>query len=426
MLTEKSLSGLVVLVMLLSGTVLRGRFPRVPFWSVMMLCAAATLLLGLVGLDEAASVIDLDVIMLLIGMFALVGMAEHSGLLDFIANYFLSRVYDTRKLLVGSSLLFGLMSAFFVNDTVALLGPPIAVTIGKALGGRHEPVFLLLCYSITVGSVMTPIGNPQNVLVALQSGMRSPFVEFIMRLAVPTLVSLIALALVIERLYRVPLTKIAITVDPWESVRSRREFFIALLGGGVTVAALIANDVLAMLGQPHVNARGLIPFVAAAALWTFTDSPREVLSRVDFGTVLFFMGMFIAVEGIWRSGLLQPLFGLMALNDPTGLTGLLTLSAVILLISQLISNVPYTKLAIQHLKELGVGAGDLNAWLTLATAATLAGNITVFGAASNVIVLEVLESRYGVSIPYFRFTKVGLLVTAIVLPIYLPFLLLKF
>jgi Na+/H+ antiporter NhaD/arsenite permease-like protein len=137
---------------------------------------------------------------------------------------------------------------------------------------------------------MTPIGNPQNVLVALQSGMRSPFVEFITRLAVPTLVSLVVLALVIERLYRLPRTKIAI----------------------------------------------------------------------------------------------------------------------------------------QHLKELGVGAGDLNAWLTLATAATLAGNITVFGAASNVIVLEVLESRYGVSIPYFRFTKVGLLVTAIVLPIYLPFLLLKF
>jgi len=425
-LTEKTLSGLVVLVMLLAGTVLRGRFPRVPFWSVMMLCAAATLLLGLVGLDEAASVIDLDVIMLLIGMFALVGMAEHSGLLDFIANYFLSRVYDTRKLLVGSSLLFGLMSAFFVNDTVALLGPPIAVTIGKALGGRYEPVFLLLCYSITVGSVMTPIGNPQNVLVALQSGMRSPFVEFITRLAVPTLASLVVLALVIERLYRLPRTKIAITVDPWESVRSRREFYIALFGGGVTVAALIANDVLAMLGQPHVNARGLIPFVAAAALWSFTDSPREVLSRVDFGTVLFFMGMFIAVEGIWRSGLLQPLFGIMALDDPTGLTGLLTLSAVSLLISQLISNVPYTKLAIQHLKDLGVGAGDLNAWLTLATAATLAGNITVFGAASNVIVLEVLESRYGVSIPYFRFTKVGLLVTAIVLPIYLPFLLLKF
>ena len=64
-----------MLVMLLAGTVLRGKFPKVPFWSVMMLCAAATLLLGLVGLDEAASVIDLDVTMLLTRMFTLVGMA---------------------------------------------------------------------------------------------------------------------------------------------------------------------------------------------------------------------------------------------------------------------------------------------------------------------------------------------------------------
>jgi Na+/H+ antiporter NhaD/arsenite permease-like protein len=255
--------------------------------------------------------------------------------------------------------------------------------------------------------------------------MRSPFVEFITRLAVPTLVSLVVLALVIERIYRVPRAKIAITVDPWESVRSRRELYIALVGGGVTVAALIINDVLAMLGQLHVNARGLIPFVSAAALWSFTDSPREVLSRVDFGTVLFFMGMFITVEGIWRSGILQPFFGLMELNNPSGFTGLLTLTAISLLISQLISNVPYTKLAIQHLKELGVGPGDQSVWLTLATAATLAGNFTVFGAASNVIVLEVLESRYGVSIQYFKFMKVGLLVTFLVLPIYLPFLLME-
>lgn|GEM_PF-3379094 len=86
---------------------------------------------------------------------------------------------------------------------------------------------------------------------------------------------------------------------------------------------------------------------------------------------------------------------------------------------------PYTKLAIQHLKELGVGPGDQSVWLTLATAATLAGNFTVFGAASNVIVLEVLESRYGVSIQYFKFMKVGLLVTFLVLPIYLPFLLME-
>ncbi|MEM2596842.1 MAG: SLC13 family permease, partial [Candidatus Caldarchaeum sp.] len=161
--TASYFSGIVVLALLLGGVVLRSRFPKVPIWSIMILSTSITLLLGLVGMDEAIQLIDLDVIMLLIGMFALVGMAEHSGLLDFISSYFLSKVRNTRTLLITASLLFGFMSAFFVNDTVALMGPPIAVLIGKSLGGRYEASILLLCLSITIGSVMTPIGNPQNI-----------------------------------------------------------------------------------------------------------------------------------------------------------------------------------------------------------------------------------------------------------------------
>ncbi|MEM2113901.1 MAG: hypothetical protein QXS12_00425, partial [Candidatus Caldarchaeum sp.] len=99
------------------------------------------------------------------------------------------------------------------------------------------------------------------------------------------------------------------------------------------------------------------------------------------------------------------------------------LTFISLVMSQLISNVPFAKLAIQQLREMGVGGHDVEVWLTLATSSTLAGGITVLGAASNVIVLEVLESRYGQTIPYLRFAKVGLIVTAVSLCIYLPFLL---
>ncbi len=422
--TAAYFSGLVVLALLLGGMILRGRFPKVPIWSLMMLSAAITLLLGLVGVDEAVQLIDLDVIMLLIGMFALVGMAEYSGLLDFISSYFLSKVRDTRTMSIMSSLLFGLMAAFFVNDTVALMGPPIAVLIGKSLGGRYEAAILLLCLSITIGSVMTPIGNPQNILIALQSGMRSPFIEFLTRLAAPTLLSLIITPLIIAKLYKIPKEGVVVPIDPWETVKSRKDFYLALFGGSVTVAALIVNDVLAALGQPHITSRGLIPFVSAAALWVLTDSPREILSRVDFGTILFFLGMFIAVEGVWRSQVLSPLFSMMNSGDPAGPMGLLQLTFISMVMSQLISNVPFTKLAIQQLEMMGVGGHDVKVWLTLAASSTLAGGITVLGAASNVIVIEVLESRYGQTISYLRFMKVGLLVTAVALCIYLPFLLL--
>lgn len=421
--TASYFSGIVVLALLLGGVVLRSRFPKVPIWSIMILSTSITLLLGLVGMDEAIQLIDLDVIMLLIGMFALVGMAEHSGLLDFISSYFLSKVRNTRTLLITASLLFGFMSAFFVNDTVALMGPPIAVLIGKSLGGRYEASILLLCLSITIGSVMTPIGNPQNILIALQSGMKSPFIEFLTHLAAPTILSLIITPLIIIKLYKIPKEDVVVPIDPWETVRSRKEFYLASFGGGVTVAALIVNDILAALGQPHITSRGLIPFVSAAALWIFTDTPREILSRVDFGTILFFLGMFITVEGVWRSQALSPLFSIMNSGNPAGPMGLLQLTFISLVMSQLISNVPFAKLAIQQLREMGVGGHDVEVWLTLATSSTLAGGITVLGAASNVIVLEVLESRYGQTIPYLRFAKVGLIVTAVSLCIYLPFLL---
>ncbi|MCS7095200.1 MAG: SLC13 family permease [Thaumarchaeota archaeon] len=424
MTAQAAASGALVLIILLGGTIMRSRFPKVPLWSVMMLCTAVTLVTDLVPVEEAMSLVDLDVITLLIGMFALVGMADRSGLLDFVAYYFLSMLKTTRSIAIGASLLFGLMSAFFVNDTVALMGPPIAVTIGRALGGSYEFAFLLLCFSITVGSTMTPIGNPQNVLIAIQSGMRAPFPEFLLMLTVPTLLSLVITGVLMMRLYRLPNVRSQIVVSPWEAIRSRREFTLAAVGGGAAVLALMVNDVNAALGLPHVTARGLIPFTAAAALLAFTENPREVLARVDFGTILFFIGMFITVEGIWRSGVLQPVFSALLLDNPSGPLGLASLTLLSLVMSQLISNVPYTKLAIQQLKELGVTGAETDVWLSLAAAATLAGNITILGAASNVIVLEVLESRYGSTVSYLRFMKVGLLVTAATVPPFLLFLIL--
>ncbi|MCX8203970.1 MAG: anion transporter, partial [Nitrososphaeria archaeon] len=86
---QDAAAGALVLGILLGGTALRSKFPRVPLWSVMMLCTAVTLVTDLVPVDEALALVDLDVITLLIGMFALVGMAERSGLLDFLAYYFL-------------------------------------------------------------------------------------------------------------------------------------------------------------------------------------------------------------------------------------------------------------------------------------------------------------------------------------------------
>ncbi|MEM2000493.1 MAG: SLC13 family permease [Candidatus Caldarchaeum sp.] len=415
------LSGLVVAGLLLAGLLVRGRYPHLPVWSIMMGSMFLTLMLGLVGVDEAVATIDFDVVFFLVGMFALVGLAESSGLLNYLSSYALSLFKNTRTMVVGASLVLGLLAAFFVNDTVALMGPPIAILIARAIGEKYEASFLLLCYSITIGSVMTPLGNPQNMLIAVQSGMTAPFIAFLTRLTPPTLISLMLLGLYIMKTYKIDGKITATVVVPAEALSSRRDAYIAAGGISITVLALLINDVLAATGQSHVASRGLIPFIVAAAVWSFVSSPRELLSKVDFGTVLFFISMFITMEGIWRSGLLQTILALF----PTGNAGdIFLLTAVSsLAFSQIISNVPFAKLFIEYLKDAGVSGADEQVWLTLATYSTLAGNLTLLGAASNIIVLEVLEKRYRQTVSFWRFLKIGLPVVAFTSVIYLPFLL---
>ncbi|MCS6769263.1 MAG: SLC13 family permease [Candidatus Caldarchaeum sp.] len=420
---DARLGGLVVSSLLLAGLLIRGRYPNVPVWSVMMGAMFLTLSLGLVAVDEAVAAIDFDVVFFLIGMFALVGLAESSGLLNYMASAALSVFKNAHTMVVGFSLVFGVMAAFFVNDTIALMGPPIAVLLARAVGDRYEASFLLLCYAITVGSVMTPLGNPQNMLIAVQSGMTTPFIAFLTRLTVPTLASLLLLGLYIIKVYRIERKVVATVAVPAEALTSKRDAYIAAVGISSTVLALLVNDVLAATGQPHISNRGLIPFIAAAAVWPFVSNPRELLSRVDFGTVLFFISMFITMDGVWRSGLLQEI---LAFFPKTSLEGdaIFTTVFASLAFSQLISNVPFAKLYTEYLKDLGATGLDEKLWLTLATYSTLAGNLTILGAASNIIVLEVLEKRYKQTISFWRFLKVGMPTVVFTSAIYLPFLLL--
>jgi Na+/H+ antiporter NhaD/arsenite permease-like protein len=165
----------------------------------------------------------------------------------------------------------------------------------------------------------------------------------------------------------------------------------------------------------------VIPFVSATLLYFLASSLREAVSRVDWRAVLFFATMFIAMRAAWDSGLLQPLISA-ALPEYRGSPGdLLAIIALSLALSQVLSNVPFVSLFSSHLLHVGA---DTKAWLALAMASTIAGNLTLLGAASNVIILEVLERKYAATIALSEFLKHGALVTAVNVLAYLPFILL--
>jgi Na+/H+ antiporter NhaD/arsenite permease-like protein len=362
----RTLLGLTVLVYIVASLILRSRRPWIPVWCIMAFASFMTILFGLVSFDDVSSVIDLDVILFLIGMFSLVGLANSSGLLELISLWFISIFRRRVTLIYGSSILFGVLAAFAVNDTVALMGPPIAYTLSRVAGIDPKFMFLLLAFSLTIGSVMTPIVNPQNLLIAIESGVEAPFITFIIKLAIPTMVNLLLTTYVMLKVFKIKDGEVRIGLIPHEVLRSRRDAVLAGLGILLTIALLVINDVLELYGAPHIRYRGVIPFVVAAGTYLLTTKPRDVLSEVDWGTIVFFITMFITMDGIWSSGVLQPLLNLLLPTKEYGISSILRITIASIILSQLLSNVPFVKLFIRYMNDLGYRGSDIAEWLTLA------------------------------------------------------------
>ncbi|MEM3980337.1 MAG: SLC13 family permease [Ignisphaera sp.] len=422
MLDFKSFVGLLVIIYLVGMLVIRSRKPRLPVWSIMTFSMFMVLATGLVPIDDMGSMISIDVILFLIGMFSIVAILDYSGILDYIATWFIVRFGSRYSILLALSFIYGVLSAYTVNDALTLMGVPIAISIYRAIGIDIKIILLLTAFSITIGSVMTPVGNPQNMLISSLSGMPSPFILFLKKLTIPTLINLIVTPIVLIKIYKIKNKKTGLGFVPGELIKDKKEAILGTTCFVITIALFILNDVLETYGFPHVSRRGFIPFIIASIAYMFSKHPRKILQKVSWGTIMFFIAMFITMEGIWRSGILNPVLAFILPTKIEGFSGILRITTASLLFSQFLSNVPFTKLFISYMKSLGYTGTDTDVWITLAMATTIAGNLTILGAASNIIMLEVVEERKGKSITFTEFMKIGTLITLVNTCIYLPFI----
>ena len=118
-------------------------------------------LLQVISVESAFEAINLDIILFLFGMFSIVSALEKSGVLGVVAINMVSRTKgNPNYLLLVFVVGLGILSAFLVNDTIAILGVPLAIYVMRSV--KPIPIVLLfgLAFGISIGSVMTPIGNP--------------------------------------------------------------------------------------------------------------------------------------------------------------------------------------------------------------------------------------------------------------------------
>jgi Na+/H+ antiporter NhaD/arsenite permease-like protein len=386
---------------------------RVAIWQAMVAGAVLVLATGQITPAAALDAIDPEVMLFLLAMFVVGEALVESGYLYAAAYRWLSRVRTTDTLVLAVVFASGLASALLMNDTLAIVATPLVLRLAMEHRIAARLLLLALAFGITTGSAMSPIGNPQNLLIAVHGPIDAPFVTFVRVLALPTLINLVLCYLVLrvlfhEEFHRIPLVHSPVTVTDPALARLAR---LALL---LIVAGIIVRLALPVAGFALQLSLSLVALLGAAPVLLLSPRRLPLLRAIDWSTLAFFAAMFVLMASVWNSAVLQHWLEVPGLD----LASASTVLGVGVLLSQLVSNVPLVALYLPVLQAHQVAADAL---LALAAGSTIAGNLLILGAASNVIIVQRAERR-GATLRFREFARAGIPLTLLQAMVYWLFL----
>lgn len=367
-----------------------------------LLGAVAMVVFGVLSPEEAYAAVDFDVLVFLLGLMLIVGYLEVGGFFELAAERMLRWARTPQHLLFAIVAGGGVLSAFFVNDTVCLVVTPVLVVALARLRVRPQPYLIALAMGANVGSVLSITGNPQNMLIGIWSG--ASFGGFLLRMLPVALGGLAITYFALRWSFRAELASPFPEPLKAEPVAADRPLIAkALAVFGVALVGWLAG--------------GPLPIVAIAcgALMVAIAhrDPAYSIERVDWELLLLFSSLFVVMRGFQESGAVEWLnTHALAVADRTSVasTGVVA-SGVMLVLSSLISNVPAVMLWRDVVANLPEPA---TLWMVLAMSSTFAGNFILIGSVANLIVAERAEAR-GVKLGFVEYARVGIPVTLLTL-----------
>jgi Na+/H+ antiporter NhaD/arsenite permease-like protein len=398
---EANLQRLIALVAF-AGTYLGLALGRLPFLrvdrtGVAIIGAAVVVVSGVLPWDRAVAAVDAHTIVLLFGMMIVAAYLRLSGFFRLVTFAAVRRAHTPVGLLALIVVAAGVLSALFVNDVVCLVMAPIVLDLVRQLRLPPQPYLIGLATAANVGSVATLTGNPQNMLVGSFSGIG--YRTFLLREAPVAVIGLALVFAVIWLVYRRHVPAVFPAVDLEERFAVHRALMTkTIVAVSVMLIAFLAGVPIALVAIAG----------AACCLLTRRVNPDKVYREIDWGLLVLFTGLFVVIAGVEASGLTGELLDLAA---AIGLYRPAVLTAVTAVLSNLVSNVP----AVLLFKTLIPTFGEpVRAWLLLAMASTMAGNLTIVGSVANLIVVEQARGA-GIRIGFVEHGKVGVPVTLLTL-----------
>lgn len=388
-----------------------------------LLGAGAMILAGVLTQDQAIAGIDFNTIGLLTGMMVLVAVSRRSGVFEYLAVWAAQAVRASPAgLLAALALVTALLSALLDNVTTVLLIAPMTISITRRLGVAPFPFLLAEVLASNFGGTATLIGDPPNILIGSAAGLS--FNDFLVHLT-PAVAIVMAVQIAVahlvwgRRMASGAAARAAVmALRPADSITDRR-----LLGHSVAVFALVLAGF--MTARMSGLAPGSIALIGAALLMLLENlaRPREeqfaavsaTYGEVDWITIFFFVGLFVVVAGVERTGAL----GWFA-HEITSLThGNLAATVFVVLwvsaiASAVIDNIPFVAAMIPVIHAMAPQFGGEHAilplWVALSLGACFGGNGTLIGASANLTVAG-LAQRDGIEFGFATYTSRALPLT---------------
>jgi Na+/H+ antiporter NhaD/arsenite permease-like protein len=400
-MAELYLERLIALVAFV-GTYLGLALGRLPFFrvdrtGVAIIGGALVVVTGVLPWERAVAAVDAHTLVLLFGMMIVAAYLRLSGFFRLVTYAAVRRAHTPVGLLALIIVAAGVLSALFVNDVVCLVMAPIVLDLARQLRLPPVPYLIALATAANVGSVATLTGNPQNMLVGSFSGIS--YRAFLLREAPVAVVGLALVFGVIWLVYRRQLPDAL----PAEDLEDRFAVHYPLMIKTIAAVAVMLVAFLAGVPIAVVAIGG-----AAYTLLTRRVNPEKVYREIDWGLLVLFTGLFVVIGAVEQTGLAAEVLGW---ASAAGLHRPLVLTVVTAVLSNLVSNVP----AVLLFKSVIPAFGEpVRAWLLLAMASTLAGNLTILGSVANLIVVEQARGA-GIPVGFLEYSKVGVPITVLTL-----------
>ncbi|TXL62385.1 ArsB/NhaD family transporter [Aeromicrobium terrae] len=385
---------------------------------------AAMVVVGVVDAETAffnyESGIDWNVIFLLFGMMVIVGVLKQTGIFEFLALW-AARTSKGRpyRLLVLLVLVSATVAPILDNVTCVLLVAPVTLSVCRQLGLDPAPYLISMILASNIGGTATLIGDPPNIIVGSRAGLS--FVDFLVHSLPLTVVLLVGFTVMARWLFRSYLSSTVDVSDriadihPRDAITNMRLLVRCLVVLGLVMVAFSLHTVL------HLDASIVAMMGAGLTVLVSRTEPEEFLEEVEWGTLAFFMALFVLVGSLVSVGIIGDLgeAAVRAMGDDEllGATALLFGSGVF---GAFVDNIPYTTAMVPIVDDMvastATSGADSPLWWAFVFGADLGGSATAVAAGANVVVLGI-AAKAGEPISFWKFTRYGLVVTVATLAV---------